>query len=135
MGAQKGPGHHIHTTNMGMEKIFKIRRITPYLSIKVNSSGIKASMFEDNKHSLGDFKNICRKLIGIPPILIIAPVGINAAEHIRIGGYLQFMLKRMFGKDSMVHFNIDFKIILQAEFIQETDNCSRIKIILMFGWL
>ena len=63
--------------------------------------------------AFGKFIQIHWELVGIPAILIIAPVGINTAEHTRICSYLQFMLESMSGQCCMVHFDIYFKIFIQ----------------------
>src|SRR5699024_2435018 len=120
---------------MCIEKIFQVGGIPADFSIKVDTARFKASVLQNNQHRLGNFKNISGKLVGIPSVLIIAPVGIDAAQHIGIGGYLKFMFKGVLGQDGMVHLNIDFKIFLQAIFIEKTDDRGCIEIVLVFGGL
>src|SRR5699024_11629587 len=86
---------------MCIEKIFQVGGIPADFSIKVDTARFKASVLQHNQHRLGNFKNIRGKLVGIPSVLIIAPVGIDAAQHIGIGGYLKFMFKGVLGQDGI----------------------------------
>src|SRR5699024_11529647 len=112
------------------EQVHQIRGITPQFGIKVNASGLESAVLQDHQHGSGDLPNIGRELVGVPAVLVVAAVGIDAAEQAGIGRYLQLVLKGMAGQDGVVHYQIDLKIPVQPVFAQETNDRRRIKVVL-----
>src|SRR5690606_15049288 len=51
-----------------------------------------------------------------------------------IDSYLKFMLEGMSSQSSVVHFQIEFKVLIQTVMSQEADHSRRIIVILVLGW-
>src|SRR5699024_3557995 len=115
-------GEGIHAADMGIEQVHQIGGITPQFGIKVNTSGLESAVLQHHQHGPGDLPNISRKLVGVPAVLVVAAVGIDAAEQAGIGGNLQLVLKGMAGQDGVVHFQVYLKITGQIVFAQEAND-------------
>src|SRR5690606_11183398 len=123
----------IHSADMGMEDILKVRGVPSDLRIKIDTTSLKAPRLQDDEHGLGQLIYIHRELIGVPSVLVIAPIGIYASKEVVVRGHLEFVLKGMLGEGGMVHLDVEFEIIQEVIFGQETKYGRCIKIILVFG--
>ncbi len=119
---------------MSNEQVIQIGRVTTNLSIEVSTATLHSTTLKNNQHSLSQFINIDRELIGIPTVLNITAVSINSTKHTCIHSTLKFVFESMTGQRSVVYFNVHFEIFFQTKFFQEADNCFGIHIILMFHW-
>ena len=61
--------------------VFQIGRFTPEFRIKIQSTGLEATIFEYDKHRLHRIVKVSRELVRIPTILRIAAIGIDRAKH------------------------------------------------------
>src|SRR5258708_5328912 len=120
---------------MGHKNIFKVRGVPSRFCIEVYATACKTTSFENYQQAFYQFVEVNRELVCVPAILVIAPVGIHAAQHSCIDSYLQFMLKCMTGQCGVVYFYVELEIFIEAVVAQETYYSSAIIIVLMFGRL
>src|SRR5665647_642777 len=97
---------------MGNEKIFRVSGVASHVCVKIDASCSEPAGLQNNKHSFSDLIDVRWELIGIPAILIVAPVGIYAAEHSGVCGRLQVVLERMSRKGCMVDLHIQLEVLI-----------------------
>src|SRR5690625_5972727 len=109
------------------KETLRIGGVSSDFRIKVKSSWFNAAMIQNNHHRFNRIIQIGGEIIGIPSILMIPPVGIDAAQVSRFGGYHQIVCKRVAGECGVVGFDIEFEIIQQILLFQKSENGGRVK--------
>ena len=105
IGYDHGAGKGIHTADMRVEDIFQVGAVPSCLGIEVYAATGKATCLENDQQAFGQFAQVHRELIGIPSVLVIAPVGIDAAQHIIADKVLQKSPYKKFRKDRYASFD------------------------------
>ena len=132
---RKELGESVHAANMCEEDIVEVGRVATCFRVEVRTASLETTCLKHNHPSLCQFIQINRELVGIPTVLIIASVGIDTAEHTRIGSRLQLMFECMTGQRSMISLDIQCKVLIQTVVAEETDNRFGIHVVLMFSRL
>ena len=86
---------------------------------------------EDDHHRLGEFVQVNGELVGIPPVLVITPVGINRTQHAHVGGALQFVFERVPGQGRVVHLDVNFEVLVQPVGPEEAGNRLHVEVVLV----
>src|SRR5690625_2180211 len=115
------------------KEILRIGGVSSDFCIKVKSAWFNSAMIQYNHHGFDRIIEIGGEIIGIPSILMISSVGIDAAQMSRFGGYHQIVCERVVGQCGVVGFDIEFEIIQQILLSEKSENGGRVKVILMFG--
>src|SRR5690554_4415996 len=104
------------------EDIIQIGRVSAGFGIEVGSSALHAATLKNHQHSLCQFINVDRELIGVPSVLIITPVGINGTQHTGIHRTLQIVLESVSCQGSMVHLNVQLEILVEVVGTKESNH-------------
>src|SRR5690606_9110204 len=131
VGYEQRSCESIHAPDVRVEDIFQVSRVATGLGVKVYASRLEAAGADDDQHSFREFQDVIGELVGVPSVLVVAPVGIDAAEQTRVRGHLQFMLEGMLCERGVVNFDIEFKVVQQIKFAKEGDDGGRIEVVLM----
>ena len=105
------------------------------MGIEVDASGPEAACHLDYKHCLRDLIYVCRELIGVPSVLVVTPVRINASQHPGIGSCLKVMLEGVAGKGGMVDLHVEREVLVKAVVPEKTYHSCGIVVILVLGGL
>lgn len=101
--------HSVHTTDVGDEDILGVGRVTAQLGVEVRATVAETTVADNLHHGLSEFEVVDGELIGVPSVLGVATVGVDAAQHAVVDGNSQFMLKGMAGKCSVVDLDVTLK--------------------------
>src|SRR3989344_1597455 len=132
VSGNKSSGKRIHASDMCQYDVFKVSRVSPRFGIKIYSSCFETTRFKDYQHCFCYFVYVIGKLVCIPTVLVVAPVGIDASQKSGISTNLQLMSEAVTGQNCMVDFNIEFEIFYKVILTQKPDDSSRVKVILVF---
>src|SRR5690625_2168417 len=117
------------------KEILRIGGVSSDFCIKVKSAWFNSAMIQYNHHGFDRIIEIGGEIIGIPSILMISSVGIDAAQMSRFGGYHQIVCERVAGQCGVVGFDIEFEIIQQILLSENSENGGDVKSNLLFGGL
>ena len=117
---------------MGDEDILGVGGITAQLGVEVASAVAETAVTDYLKHGLGKIPNVYRELVGIPAVLGVAAVGVDAAQHAVINGYCELVLEGMAGQGGVVNLDVYLEVFLKAVGAEEADNGLCIYIVLVF---
>ena len=134
-GAQKGAGHHVHSGHMGDEDILKIGGVAARLGVEVGAAVLEASAADDFHHGLRQLVVVDGELVCVPSVLLVAAIGVDAAQHAGIHGAGQFVLEGVSGQSGVVHLDVHLEVLVQAVSAQEADNGLCVNIVLVLGGL
>src|SRR6516225_70741 len=118
---------------MCMKNVLQVGGIPSCLGIKIYSTPAKSACLKYDKHGLHQVIEVNGELIGIPAVLGITPVGINASQQAGVRGYLQFVLEGMAGKSGVIHFYVQFEILIQPVMTKKSNHRGSGVIILVLG--
>src|SRR4051812_2035413 len=100
---------------MCVEDIFQVSRITACFRIEVHTTAAESTCFQDYQHSFYHIVQVHRELIGIPAVLLVTTVCIDTTQEAIVGSYLQLVLEGMASQRCVVHFDVQFKVFIQAK--------------------
>lgn len=110
----------------------ELRRV---LASKLIPPVLRPALAQNHQHRLDRLLQVVGKLVGIPAVLRIPAVRIDAAQHACIRCALQLMVERVPRKRGVIHLDIDLEILIEAVMAQETDHRLGIVIVLVLGRL
>ncbi len=120
---------------MGDKDVLHVGGVPAGLGVEIGTTALQSSSFKNHKHCLSQFIHVHRELVGIPSVLVVAPVGVDGAQHSCIRRTLQVMFKGMAGQRGMINFDIQFEILVEAVGTQESYHSLRVVVVLMLGGL
>src|SRR5690606_31034329 len=116
-----------------MENVCQVGRISSGLRVEVDSASPEPSGLQDHQHCFGKLIEIIGELVGIPAILVVAAVGVDASQQPGISSHLQFVLEGMLRQRGVIHLDVQLEIVEEIEFSEKRDHGSSVKVILMLG--
>src|SRR5690606_12722404 len=127
------PCECIHSADVGMENVCQVGRISSGLRVEVDTSRPEPSCLQDHQHCFSKLIEIIGELVGIPAVLVVAAVGVDTSQQLRVCSHLQFVLEGMLRQRGVIHFDVKLEIIEEIEFSEKRDYGSSVKVILMLG--
>src|SRR5690606_25410014 len=106
MRNNQASGKSVHASDMGMKQILRVGGVPSQLGIKIHASIPQAPTTKDDQEGFCQFLKVDGKLVCIPTVLIISPVGIDTSKQSRINGHLKLVLKGMSCQRRMVHLQV-----------------------------
>ena len=80
VGCNQGSREVVHACNVSDEHVFEVGRIPADLRVEVRSTGRETAHIEDDEESFGQLIDVRRELVGIPAVLVVAAVCVDASE-------------------------------------------------------
>ncbi len=116
---------------MRHEQILRIGGFAPHLRIEVQPTRRQAALPQHHQHRPHRVVQIHRELVGVPAVLRIAAVGVDAAQQARIAGHLQIVLETVPGQRGVVGLDVELEILVQPVLAQETHHRGAVEIVLV----
>ncbi len=123
----------IHAADVAMEEILEISRWAAEFGVEVEATFAQSTGAQNRNHRETEFLNVGIELIGVPTEEWITGVGINRSEHALGGGDIDLMREGMAGEGSVIGFDVELEMFLEAVGAEEGDAAGDIEIVLMLG--
>src|SRR6185312_2100092 len=118
-GAQQCHRQHVHRADVAVEQVGRAAALAAHLGVEVHAALAEAAGLEDLVQHQRAFLHAVRELVGVPAVLRITAVRVDAAEYAQrdCGGHL--MVKRVPGQGGVVAFDIGLDLAFQPEVLEE----------------
>ena len=80
LGHQQGPGQRVDATDVAVEEVVAVEALAAQLRVEVEASGGEPTGAEDLVERGSQIVDRVGELVGVPPVLGIAPVGVDRSE-------------------------------------------------------
>ena len=80
------------------------------LGIEIEATGLEAATTKDFVQGQAQFLDGVRELVGVPAVLRVAPVGVDAAEDPGIDGVRHLVVEAVAGQGRVVHLDVDEQV-------------------------
>ncbi|XXU43639.1 hypothetical protein WME75_32315 [Sorangium sp. So ce1014] len=67
-----------------------------------------------DEHHLDRLVDVVGELIGVPRVLVVAAVGVDAAEHAVVRGHLHLVVHGVAGERRVVRLEVELEVLVQA---------------------
>ncbi|RMS49307.1 hypothetical protein ALP64_203743 [Pseudomonas syringae pv. actinidiae] len=118
-----------------MKQIDIVQALTAYLGVEIVAAVGETTGFEDFIGGEGHFLDAVGELVGVPAVLRVATIGVDAAEDPQRDRRGDFVMKAVPGQRGMVGFDVDLDLFFQAVLLQKTEHRGAVVIVLMLGGL
>src|SRR6185437_5637762 len=134
-GAQQRHRQHVHRADVAMEQVGRAAALAAHLGVEVHAALAEAAGLEDLVQHQRAFLHAVRELVGVPAVLRITAVRVDAAEYAQrdCGGDL--MVKRVPGQGGVVAFDIGLDLAFQPEVLEEAGDRGDVVVVLVLGRL
>ena len=79
-GAFQGQRQHVHCGHVAMEQVHFVEALAAYLGVEVVATSLEATGLEYLVGDQGQLLDAVGELVGVPAVLRVAAVGVDAAE-------------------------------------------------------
>ena len=118
---------------MAVEEIGSIEALSPELGIEVEASGGETAPTEDLVHGQAHFLDRVGELVGVPAVLRITPVGVDAPEDAVVDRVGDLVVKAVAGQGGVVDLDVDEQLAEQVVPLQEPVHGGAVVVVLMLG--
>ena len=116
---------------MGDEDVLGVSRVAAQLGVEVRATVAKPTVAYNLHHGLREVKVVYRELVGVPSVLVVAPVGVYRPQHAVVDGHSQFVLKGVTSQRSVVNLDVHLEVLVKPVGAQEPDNRLGVNVILV----
>src|SRR5690606_14059304 len=113
--ALEGEGEDVHPRDVAIKQVNFVEALPTHLGVEVEAAIPETAGLENLVVGQGHFFDTVGKLVGVPAVLLIAPVGVDAAEDSQRNRRCDFMVEAVAGEGGVIGLDIDLDFILQAE--------------------
>ena len=120
---------------MPMEQVHLVEALAAHLGIEVIAAVLEPARLEDFIGGQGHLLDAVGELVGVPTVLRVAAVGVDAAEDPQRHGGGDLMMKTVPGQRRVVGLDVHFDFVFQAVLMQEAEHSGAVVIVLVLGRL
>ena len=120
---------------MGVEQVGPIGALAPQLGIEVEAAGRDATGPEDLVERQREVLDRIRELVGVPAVLRVAPVGVDAAEDAVGGRERDLVVEAVAGQRRVVGLDVDAILVLEPVADEEAVDGRHVVVVLVLGRL
>jgi hypothetical protein len=120
-GGQQRSSDRVHPADVSVEEINRIHALSAQLRVEIEAPCRQAAAAQDLVQRQRHLLHAVRELIGIPAVLGVAPIRVDAPEHAVRHREREFVLEAVPGQCRVVDFDVDLDFVFEIEFLQEGD--------------
>ena len=132
---QEGPGERVERPDVGMEQVRPVRALATELGVEVEAAGGDAAVLEDLVERQREVLDRVRELVGVPAVLRIAAVGVDAAEDAVRDREGDLVMEAVTGERRVVRLDVDGVLTLEPVRDQEAVDRRDVVVVLVLGGL
>ena len=132
-GLDQAMCHCVDPADVAVEQIGGVDRLAAYFGIEIEPASREPARTENFQHRQCQFFNRIGELVGVPAVLVIAPVGIDGSKDAKGARHGDLVLERVASERRVVGLDIDLDLVFQTKAPEEAIDCLRVEIILVLG--
>src|SRR5699024_12674653 len=92
------------------------------LGVDVQAARRQSALAQHHHHRADGVVQVAGELVGVPAVLRIAAVGVDAAQQAGVGGHLQVVLEGVAGQRGVVGLDVELEVPVQVVPLQKADH-------------
>ena len=117
---------------MAVEQVGPVHALPPELGVEVKAAGGEAAASKDLVDRRGELVDRVGELVGVPAVLRVTSVGIDAAKDVVVHGVGDLVMERVAGQRGVVHLDVDVVLTEQVVPVEEPVHRRGIVVVLVF---
>ncbi len=118
---------------MGNEYVFEVGGVTASLGVEVCAAVAESAVAYNLHHGLGKLEVVDGELVGVPAVLIVAAVGVDAAEHAVVNSHGELVLECVACEGGVVYLDVYLKVVFKTVGFEEADDGFCVYVVLVLG--
>ena len=132
---QQGAGKRVDAADVGVEEVVAVDALAPQLGVEVEAAGREAAALEDLVDGERQLVDRVRELVGVPAVLVVAPVGVDAAEDAVRDGVGDLVVEAVSGQRGVVGLDVHEVLALEPVADEEAVDGGAVVVVLVLGRL
>ncbi len=125
------PRHRVHPTDVRVEQVVAVGRLTPQLGIEVHAAGREPAAAEDLQHRQRHLLDGHGEAVEVPTETVVAGVGIDRTEDACAERRRDLVGEIVAGERGVVDLDVDLDLVLQSVLLQEGVNGGDVVVVLV----
>ena len=134
-GDEQRPGQRVETADVRVEQVRPVDALAAQLRVEVEAAGRDPAGAEDLVERQDEVFDRVRELVGVPPVLWVAAIGIDAAEHVQRGGEGDLVVEAVPGERRVVRLDVGLVLAVEAVADEEAVDGRDVVVVLVLGRL
>jgi hypothetical protein len=110
VGGDQGPGEGVDPPDVAVEDL--VEALAAQFGVEVEAAGGEPAAPEDLVEGEGQLIDRVGELVGVPPVLVVAPVGVDRAEDPVGDGVGDLVVEAVAGQGGVVDLDVDPELVL-----------------------
>ena len=132
---EQRPGERVDAADVGVEQVGPVRALAAQLGVEVEAAGREPAAPQDLVERQGQVLDRVRELVGVPAVLRVAAVRVDAAEHPVRDGVRDLVVERVAGERRVVRLDVEPVLVLEPVADEEAVDRRRVVVVLVLGRL
>ena len=128
---EERPRQRVDAADVGMEQVRSIQALTPELGVEVESARREAACAQDLVHGDRELVDRVRELVGVPAVLRVAAVHVDAAEDAAADRDRDLVLEAVAGQRGVVRLDVDPVLVREVVAHEEGIHRRGVVVVLM----